>query len=136
MKVTQQISLFLAFVLLVSNTGFAFNVHYCGKAISSVSLHTNLTSENPQENCCGITEKKSRCCSDKVFHFQKKSDNAVVKVFSMHSPFISVFDWQPANYHATSNFESNSITEYSCDSHAPPLFKLFSQYIFYDSFNV
>jgi hypothetical protein len=136
MKLTKSLSLFLALLLLVSNIGFAFNVHYCGKAISSVSLQTDLSSGNPAKNCCGAIEKKSRCCSDRVFHFQKKSDNAVVKAFSIPSLFIPVFEWQPVTHFSASNFESQFIAAYSCDSNAPPLFKLFSQYIFYDSFNV
>ena len=32
--------LFLALLLLVSNIGFAFDVHYCGGKIASVSLKT------------------------------------------------------------------------------------------------
>ena len=62
--------IFLAFLLLVSNIGFAFDVHYCGGKIASVSLSTTVS---PEKKCCGDKEKKSSCCKDKVFKFEKKS---------------------------------------------------------------
>lgn len=48
--------LFLAFLLLVSNIGFAFDVHYCGGEIASVSLNTSVTAST-EKKCCGASEK-------------------------------------------------------------------------------
>mgnify|MGYP006152496161 FL=1 len=76
MKLKKCTGLFLAFLLLVSNIGFAFDVHYCGGEIASVSLNT--TAAAPEKNCCGTSEKKSSCCKDKVVHFEKKSDDATL----------------------------------------------------------
>lgn len=128
----KQICLFLAFFLLVSNVGLAFNVHYCGNKIASVSLKSNFTAANSEKNCCGVIEKKSSCCKDKVINFQKKSDNFIVKAFSFQvdSPFI-VQEWNPIYFTECSIFKSNKITSYFCDANAPPLFKLYSQYVFY-----
>lgn len=124
-------SLILVFLLLVSNIGLAFNVHYCGDEIASVTF----TQHNPEKNCCGIAEKKSNCCSDKVVHIQKKSDNVLVKCFAFQmQDFIPSADWKPMVSLAVVPFKSNTITSYFCDAHAPPLFKLYSQYIFYDRF--
>jgi hypothetical protein len=47
--------LLLAFLLLVSNIGFAFDVHYCGGEIASVSLNTTATA-SPEKKCCGDSE--------------------------------------------------------------------------------
>jgi hypothetical protein len=44
MNFKKQISIFLAILLLVSNVGLAFNVHYCGGEIASVSLNSTLPS--------------------------------------------------------------------------------------------
>ena len=69
MNFRKHICILLAVLLLVSNVGFAFNVHYCGDEIASVSLKSVFSSNNTEENCCGIVEEQSHCCKDKVFHF-------------------------------------------------------------------
>lgn len=129
----KHISLFLAFFLLVSNVGLAFNVHYCGDKIASVTLKSNFTAANSEKNCCGINEKKDSCCKNKVVHFQKKSASFIVKAFSFQvdNPWVAVQDWSPILFSSNINFRSNKITSYFCDANAPPLFKLYSQYVFY-----
>jgi hypothetical protein len=119
--------------VLVSNVGFALNVHYCDNRIASVSFNTASPS-SIEEDCCGVTEQKSHCCKDKIVLIQKKSDQAIVKSFA--------FEWQdlvfptqyPLFFYAVDfSFQNNKVAAYYCDSHAPPLFKLYSQYIFYDA---
>jgi hypothetical protein len=132
MKFHKHISLFLALFVLVSNIGFALNVHYCDNRIASVSFNT--TSPNTlEEDCCGIVEQKSHCCSDKVVHFQKKSEQATIKSIPFEFHKLSLMEeWKPI---ALIPFSSNStprISEYSFHSNAPLLFKLYSHYIFYD----
>jgi len=124
-------TLFLAFLLLVSNIGFAFDVHYCGGKIASVSLNTTVDAA-PQKSCCAKTEKKSSCCKDKVVHFEKKSDDATFKVFFFQLAFPAVIqEFRPIAFLAIPNFKSNQIIAYCSDANAPPLFKLYHQYIFY-----
>ena len=133
MKFKKHISLFLAFFLLVSNVGLAVNVHYCGKAISSISLKTALSSQNSEKGCCEkITSKKDSCCKDKVFHFQQKTDNLILKAFTFQAdtPYL-IEDWKPITFSSFSNLKKPQVTSYYCDAHGPPLFKLYSQYIFY-----
>ncbi len=135
MKFQKSMSLFLAFFLFLSNMGLAMNVHYCGDEIASVSLNTNLNSSATEENCCGSVEEQSHCCSDKVVHFEKKTDQATVFTVHVDSPAVFIYDsWQPIVFSPSSNNECNSSSEYSFQSNAPPLFKLYSQYIFYDCF--
>ena len=40
-------------------------------------------------------------------------------------------EWNPIYFTECSIFKSNKITSYFCDANAPPLFKLYSQYVFY-----
>lgn len=123
--------LFLALLLLVSNIGFAFDVHYCGGEIASVSLNTSI-SASPEKKCCGASEKKSSCCKDKVVKFEKKSDNATFKVFFFQFAFPAVIqEFKPVAFVAVPSFKNNQVISYCCDANAPPLFKLYSQYIFY-----
>lgn len=130
MRFRKQICLFLAFSLLVSNIGFALNVHYCGDEIASISLKSYA---NPEKRCCGATaEKKSSCCKDKVILVEKKSDNATIKYFSFQFDYnFRIEDFQAFNFTSPASFNKTAVNAYYCDAHAPPLFKLYSQYIFY-----
>jgi hypothetical protein len=120
---------FLAFLLLVSNIGFAFDVHYCGGKIASVSLSTTVS---PEKKCCGSKEKKSSCCKDKVVKFEKKSDDATFKVFFFQIAFPAVIhEFKPLAFLSVPNFKSKEIISYYADANAPPLYQLYHQYIFY-----
>jgi hypothetical protein len=132
MNFRKHICISLALLLLVSNIGFAFNVHYCGDEISSISFKTRLTTSEIEKNCCGEIEKKSNCCDTKVLHFQKKSETSLSHLFFQTSFFHSInYDWKPNIIITFSNFKKNSVKTYFCDANAPPYFKLYSQYIFY-----
>jgi hypothetical protein len=132
MNFKKHISLFLAFFLLVSNSGMAFNVHFCGDEIASVSLKTDYKSKESEKNCCGINEEKSHCCKDKVIHFEKKSDNTILKAFSLNAVSAFIFEeWRPIVFSSNQCFKNSRPASYFCDAHAPPLFKQYHRYIFY-----
>lgn len=123
--------LFLAFLLLVSNIGFAFDVHYCGGKIASVSLNTTA-SASPEKKCCGAKEKKSSCCKDKTVHFEKQSDDATFKIFFFQIAFPTVIqEYRPIAFLSIPCFKSKQVISYYSDANAPPLYKLYHQYIFY-----
>ena len=119
-------------LLLVSNVGLAFNVHYCGDKIASVSIGNPFFNQNAEIDCCGIVEKKSNCCNDKVIKFEKKSDNSVVKIidFQIDSPFI-LQDWKPIVFGEKTVFKNCKLTSYTCNANAPPIFMRNCQLIFY-----
>jgi hypothetical protein len=136
MKFKKRISLFLAFFLLVSNVGFAVDVHYCGGEIASVKpvYWKNLEdSKATTKSCCASkVEKKDSCCKDKVVHFQKKSGKVTLNSISFQPDFNFLFEeWNPVVFSEMPHFESGKITTYYCDANAPPFFKLYHQYIFY-----
>ncbi len=140
MKFKKHISITLAFFLLVSNIGFAVDVHYCGGEVASVKpiywKNTGLFN-SVKDNCCGpkVTSnvpKMDSCCKDKVVHFQKKSENTILDSISFIPDFVFLVDeWNPIIFSKISKFEGSRITSYYCDANAPPLFKLYHQYIFY-----
>lgn len=127
-------SLLLAFFLLLSQFGFAFQVHYCGDSIASVQLNVLPTMQNVEDDCCGSVEKESSCCNDKTIQLSKKSDT-FVSIQQTTSSSILVFtkpktlDWHSPS---SSTIVTPSISTYYWESHAPPLFMLYSQFIFYD----
>ena len=135
MNFKKHISIFLAFLLLVSNVGLSFNVHYCGGELASVSLNSVLPSLQSEKGCCEkkVTSKKDSCCKDKKIVIQKKSDNGIVKTFSFQMDYAFVIPETHSFVFATvDNFKNNSVLAYYCDANAPPLFKLYSQYLLYD----
>ncbi|MES2575896.1 MAG: hypothetical protein V4572_13210 [Bacteroidota bacterium] len=140
MDFKKHISILLSFFLLVSNVGFAVDVHYCGGEIASVKpvLWKAVESKNTVENSCcapkasNELEKKDSCCKDKVVNFQKKSENTTVTSISFQPNFTFLFEeWNLIVFSKVSNFENSEITYYYCDANAPPLFQLYHQYIFY-----
>lgn len=134
MFLKKPLSLLLAFFLLLSQFGFAFQVHYCGDTIASVQLNTLAITQQPEKSCCGPLEKTNTCCNDKTIQLAKKSDT-FVPVHQGSSSSILVFtkptttDWHSPS---TCTLVTPSISTYYWESHAPPLFKLYSQFIFYD----
>jgi hypothetical protein len=136
MNFKKHISLLLAFFLLVSNVGLAFDVHYCGEKVASIQpvyWKSGEASNSVEKGCCKKkVSKKDHCCNNKVVHFQKKSDNLIIKAFSLNADFTFLIqDWHPIVFSLKPNFKSVENTSYYSVTHAPPLFKLYSQYIFY-----
>ena len=135
MRFKKHISLLLAFLILGSNIGLAFNVHYCGNEISAVSLNTALPSVQSEKGCCGkkVVSKKDSCCKDKKIVLKEKADDKIVKSFSFQIDYSFVIpETHSFVFTAVDNFKNNSTLAYYCDANAPPLFKLYSQYLLYD----
>jgi hypothetical protein len=132
MNFRKHISLLLTFFLLVSNLGLAFNVHYCDNKIASVTLSIASASEQVEKDCCGVVEKDSKCCKNKIIKSEVKSDQIIVKSLSFDADYIPVYaDWKSIVFPYKFNFKTRDIFTYYCDAHAPPLYLLYSQYTFY-----
>ncbi len=140
MNLRKSTCLILAFFLLVSNMGLAFNVHFCGGKVSSISTAYKIDEAcampkkaSPTKKCCAEKAKENKkCCSDKKVDLKKKSEEVVVKTFSFQAelPFV-INDWKPIIFENQPLATKQNIVEYCCDANAPPLFKLYSQYVFY-----
>ncbi|MFM2213479.1 MAG: hypothetical protein RL427_742 [Bacteroidota bacterium] len=129
MKFKKHISILVTFFLLVSNLGLAFNVHYCGDTIASVTVGTVSNSE---ADCCGAIEKESKCCNDKIIKAEPKSDQLVMKNGSFEPNVLPVYnDWSPVLFAAVPHYKTRENTTYYCDANAPPLYLLYSQYTLY-----
>lgn len=130
--------MFLAFLLLVSNIGLAVNVHYCAGEIASVTSGYNTgkaveSTDLGEEACCmELKAVGKKCCSEKVVDLEDTTDDGIVKTFSfqIEMPFVAN-EWKPLVFSSVNTLQKNQTTSYYCDAHAPPLFKLYSQYILY-----
>jgi hypothetical protein len=126
------ISILLTLFLLVSNLGLAFNVHYCDDKIASISISTIPDSEQKVDECCGIVEKESGCCNDKIIKAEIKSDQIIVKSLSIDTDFVqAAYDWKPLVFTSKINFKQRDNLTYYCNANSPPLYLLYNQYTFY-----
>ncbi len=128
----KQISILVTLLLLVSNLGLAFNVHYCDNQIASITLNTTQSSQKAEATCCGQVEKKSKCCKDKIIKAEIKVDQTIVKSLSVDADFLPmVYNWKPMVFVPKIKFTKRDTLTYYCDANAPPLYLLYSQYTFY-----
>lgn len=140
MKFNKHISILLTFLILASNMGFAINVHYCHNEVSSVSLAYKIdepcNDHHKQEakSCCAkASESHKKCCKNDLVKLQdEKADNIIVKSLQLElSAFYTVEEWKPAPLYADVAVFTQDTPSFYCEAHAPPLFKLYCQYIFY-----
>lgn len=128
MGIKKSIGILLAFLVLASNTGLAFSVHYCGGEIASVKPML-LASD---DSCCGAQKAEPMgCCKTKIVKSDKEHD-IVIKTFSF--AFDAALVSEPRieiSSQNVSSFVEKPAASYYCDANAPPLFKLYNQLIFY-----
>lgn len=130
-------SFLMAMYLLVSSSGLAFNVHYCGGEVASVStifkVDESCETEAEQEeiSCCAKpSDDHSGCCSDEVI--QADFDEVIIKQISFDFDYVSILPvFTTPLFYTNEAVKTKQLLEYYCDSNAPPLYQLFSQFVFY-----
>ena len=134
MNFRKHISIVLASLVLLANLGLSFAVHYCKDEIASVSFQYQEDEPCVEhvKSCCAKEDSHDSCCSNKLIKVEKKTDDILVKSLQLDlEPTVFAADWKP-NFVAfeSENIVSNEVAYY-CDSHAPPLYKLYCQLVFY-----
>ena len=134
MNFRKHISIVLAALILLANLGLSFVVHYCKDEIASVSFQYQEDEPCVEEakSCCAKEDSHDSCCSNKLIKVEKKTDDILVKNFQLDlEQAVFSTNWNP--YVVTFSpiaITSNELAFY-CDSHAPPLYKLYCQLVFY-----
>lgn len=131
-------SVFLVVALLFANIGLAVNIHYCGNAIEKIEIgyasSIQCEEESHEKACCNEKKesKADACCKDEII--KQKTDDVVVKVFQVQqfSSFISpaIYKLQPLVISSVKLPKKLDVAFY-CESNAPPLYKLYNQYLLY-----
>lgn len=135
MNFRKHISIVLASLILLANLGLSFSVHYCKDEIASVSFQFQEEEEPCVEkvsSCCAKATSHDSCCSNKEIKVEKKTDDVLVKSIQIQFDQVVLNDYWKSNFNTFSGLTnaSNEIAFY-CDSHAPPLYKLYCQFVFY-----
>lgn len=122
----------IAFFILLSQTGLAFSVHFCNSNIASITLHSAATTYQNAENCCAEVAKESKCCHNKIIKSVEKSDSIFVKIVHFAPECAAIFhNWLPVILKSNIVYSTASTSTYYCDLNAPPIFKLYCQYVLY-----
>ncbi len=133
MQCKKHISIFLAFLILLSSIGLTFSVHYCKDEIAGISFL--IQEEEPCEtvdSCCAKENSHDNCCSNKLIKVEKKSDDVVVKSFHFELVnFVVQTFWKPNFKHSNESKSVSNLIDFYCDSNAPPFYKLYCQLVFY-----
>lgn len=137
MKLSKHISVLVTLLIIFSNIGLAFNVHYCHGKFSGISFAyktTHCEKKAEPRMCCAMDAKADKkCCKNNVVKLQDNTDQVIVKSLVLDlAPFYPVDDWNPSQLlYTDAPFKIKENPSFYCGSHAPPLFKLYCQYIFY-----
>lgn len=139
MKLRSYISMLLSTFILVSNIGLAMNVHYCHGQVSDISLAYRTSDDcaeihaKKKQTCCATkAESHKKCCENDVVKLQDKSDNIIVKSIQLDfAQMAEVAVWKLSPFTVEVVSDNADAPSFYCESHAPPLYKLYSQYIFY-----
>lgn len=136
MQFRKTFSVLLAFFLLVTSSGWSFNIHYCGGEIASVTAF-----EKEESNCCGHHSEIDVCCStEQDEHDECCSDDLLQveledTVLNFLNPDFYFYATLPAYGLSFLSIEvDNSYPRhlyYYCESNAPPLYLLYSQLVLY-----
>ncbi|AWA28819.1 hypothetical protein HYN48_01225 [Flavobacterium magnum] len=141
MKFQKSTCLILAMLVLFSNAGLAFSLHFCEGKVAAVSsvFHSGPVCEMEKQpikkTCCAKkkAEKHRKCCSDKKVSLTSKSDNGIFKnvAFQFEATFPKHEPLNPTQEKATVLRGPEKTIRYYCDAHSPPLYLLYSHCILY-----
>ncbi|OWP77400.1 hypothetical protein BWK62_03650 [Flavobacterium oreochromis] len=120
-------------LVLISNTGLAINVHYCGEVIAAITFD-NLKKDSSSSCCGNKIVLEDSCCKDKKVEIKNStSENVLIKSFELKLPvFIPKDELELVfNDYAMDKIIVDNLPAYYCNTHAPPFYKLYSQLLFY-----
>ena len=93
----KQICLFVAFFLLVSNSGLAFNVHFCEGKIASISSIFSkeevckMLIKKEKACCVKLEASHKKCCSDKKVNLKNKTEKSATELLPMGCMLNSIY---------------------------------------------
>lgn len=140
MQFKRYIGTLLSALILFSNIGLALNVHYCHGNVSSVSLSYNQKdacaekAEAKKGACCAAAnESHKSCCKNSIVKLQDKTDTAITKSLQLDlAAFYATDVYTPLTvFYANAPVTKKGNPSFYALSNAPPLYKLYCQYVLY-----
>jgi len=140
MQFKRYIGTLLSALILFSNIGLALNVHYCHGSVSAITLSYSQKDACAEKAattkgacCAAANESHKSCCKNSIVKLQDKTDTAITKSLQLdlgvfyavdvYNPLTVFYDNAPVSVKCNPSFYA--------DSNAPPLYKLYCQYVLY-----
>ena len=139
MKFKMQKILFLAFFVLVSNSGIAFTIHFCGGKLAAITSENNVKSicETPKQKivdtCCETQDQDlKKCCSHKKISLKGCVEKFVIKTTAdVNKLFFLIPSSFTTLIISTSKGAITQRTLFFGTTNSPPLYLLHQQFTFY-----
>jgi hypothetical protein len=127
--------MFTCYYLIIC-VGLTITLHFCGGSLESLSTFKTelICSEQPSKTSCCSERKEisSDCCNDSVLDLSDIDEDSLFHEFK----FIDQFVILPSNlnyfiFNQKKILNKVFLSNYIFDSNAPPLYKLFGNFIYY-----
>ncbi|MFK8289389.1 HYC_CC_PP family protein [Capnocytophaga canimorsus] len=121
-------------LLIFSNSGLAFSLHYCKEKLASVSVTIeSMAMDKEPDSCCLSDKENTPCCDDKSVEAPQTDDEFLSKILKINeSTFILPYEVAHI-FVKTASAErklSNSYIQ-NTQSNSPPLYQLYCRLVFY-----
>ena len=138
-KFHKSLYLFFAVFFMMTKVGFAFNLHFCGDRLASVTTmfeKQGCSMEMAMEaipSCESEQLTKPGCCSDEILLVQNQDENPLSDISQLSEQQVfalaaTIFVLQTVTFEALVDTSSQ---QYTYTAHAPPLYKLYCAHTFY-----
>lgn len=107
-------ALLLMMLYMVTVSGIAFNLHYCGKLLASVKL------ELPVKSCLKLDGSKMKCCKDKQITVKVKDAHQHASFSFLAKTFVFDVPKTILNWNAPAQQTIQQSLLYTASPHAPP----------------
>jgi len=127
--------IFTCYYLIIC-VGLTLTVHFCGGSlagVSTVSSEVACEMEIAQDACCAKKNAtKPDCCNDAVVDLSEVDEDSLFHDTAIEKQFVAVFPNTVFYFYKSTKFQNKvALSNYTFQSNAPPLYKLYGTYIHY-----
>ncbi|MGB1269391.1 MAG: HYC_CC_PP family protein [Flavobacteriaceae bacterium] len=136
MKLKRNLAVIFACYYIMICVGLTLTVHFCGGMLASVSTMTQVevyeSASDPEACCIEKAEINEDCCNDAIIDLSEVKDDSLSSVFDASKQFIPLTSTlKTLIFTASVRENKTALPNYTFQSNAPPLYKLYSTYILY-----
>lgn len=124
---------FTCYYLMIC-VGLTLTVHFCSGMLAGVSAITKTeVVEVAPEACCVAKAKTNKdCCNDAIIDLSEVKEDSLASVFDVFDGVVAILPKHPIVVFKPLVFTNKiALPNYTFQSNAPPLYKLYSTYIYY-----
>jgi len=135
-KLKRNIALFFTCYYLVISVGLSMTLHFCGGSLAGMSVTSRevvCEVSDVQDVCCFIkSETKSGCCNDTVLDLSEVDEDSLLDSSNILKQYIAIAQNVLCYFFTNTQFKNKvALPNYTFQSNAPPLYKLYGTYIYY-----